>query len=338
MARTTPPIPAARGVRTTEDRSARLAVTVFPLLILTAGVLGYVFAPVAAGLGPAVTPLLGIVMFGMGLTLTPTDFRLVASRPLPVLIGVVAQFGVMPLLGLGIAMMLNLEPALAAGLILVGCAPGGTSSNVIAYLSKADTALSVAMTTVSTLLAPLLTPLLVLWLAGTYLEVDGMSMAFSILQVVLVPVIAGLLVRLLLPRVVERVLPALPWVSVAAISLIVAAVVGGSADRVISAGLIVFVAVVLHNGLGYLLGYGLARLVRRDQRTARTTAIEVGMQNSGLAASLATTYMEPGAALPAAVFSLWHNISGGLLAAWFRRRAEAAGPAGQEGHADAGTA
>ena len=183
-------------------------------------------------------------------------------------------------------------------------------------------ALSVAMTTVSTLLAPILTPLLTLWLAGTYLQVDGPKMAMSILQVVLAPVIAGLVARLLLPRVVTRVLPLLPWVSVAAISLIVAAVVGGSASRVISAGAIVLLAVVLHNGLGYALGYGLARLARQSERAARTTSIEVGMQNSGLAAGLATTYMEPASALPAAVFSLWHNISGGLLAFLYRRTAK----------------
>ncbi|WP_226344600.1 bile acid:sodium symporter family protein [Agilicoccus flavus] len=324
MSRTSPAVSSPPDAPTAEDRSARLAVTVFPLLILAAGILGYVFAPAAKGLAPAVTPLLGIVMFGMGLTLTPRDLALVASRPIPVLIGVVAQFLVMPLLGLGIATLLGLDPVLAAGLILVGCAPGGTASNVISYLARADVALSVAMTTVSTLLAPLLTPLLVLWLAGTYLEVDGVAMAMSILQVVLVPVVAGLVLRLVLPRVIDRVLPALPWVSVAAISLIVAAVVGGSADRVISAGLVVLIAVVLHNGLGYLLGYGLARLARQPERASRTTAIEVGMQNSGLAASLAGTYLEPGAALPAAVFSLWHNISGALLAAWFRRRPESA--------------
>ena len=302
-----------------EDRNARIAVTVFPLLILVAGAAGYLFAPAAKGIGPYINPLLGVVMFGMGLTLTPADFALVLRRPIPVVVGVVAQFLVMPLLGAGIAAALHLEPALAAGLILVGCAPGGTASNVVSYLAKADTALSVAMTTVSTLLAPVLTPLLTLWLAGTYLQVDGPKMALSILQVVLAPVVAGLLVRLLLPRVVTRVLPVLPWVSVAAISLIVAAVVGGSASRVMSAGGIVFLAVVLHNGLGYALGHALARLARQSTRAARTTSIEVGMQNSGLAAGLATTYMEPASALPAAVFSLWHNVSGGLLAMFYRR-------------------
>ena len=311
---------ASNASNASEERNARIAVTVFPLLILGAGIVGFLFAPQTRGLGPFITPLLGVVMFGMGLTLTPTDFALIARRPLPVLIGVVAQFLVMPLLGAGIAALLGLHPSLAAGVILVGCAPGGTASNVVAYLAKADTALSVAMTTVSTLLAPLLTPLLVLWLAGTYMELDGTKMAASILQVVLVPVVAGLALRLLLPHVVERVLPVLPWVAVSAISTIVAAVIGGSAAQVVAAGAVVLLAVVLHNGLGYAIGYGMARLTRQNTRAARTTSIEVGMQNSGLAASLATTYLDPVAALPAAVFSVWHNVSGGILASLYRRR------------------
>ncbi len=259
-------------------------------------------------------------MFGMGLTLTLPDFKLVATRPLPVLLGVVAQYAVMPLLGFAISYALQLPAELAAGVILVGCAPGGTSSNVVTYLAKGDTALSVAMTSVSTLLAPLLTPLLTLWLAGQYLPVDGLGMATSILQVVLLPVAAGLVVRLLLPRLVDRALPVLPWVSVVAITLVVVAVVSGSADSIIDAGLLVLAAVILHNGLGYAIGYGFGRLTGQPERVRRTMAVEVGMQNSGLAAGLAAQYFSPLAALPGAVFSVWHNVSGALLAAYLRRR------------------
>ena len=253
--------------------------------------------------------MLAIIMFGMGLSLTISDFAYVLVRPLPILLGVLAQYGVMPLIGLAVAFALRLPPDLAAGVILVGCVPGGTSSNVVAYLAKADTALSVAMTSVSTLLAPLLTPLLTLWLAGQYMPVDGPGMAMSIVKIVVVPIVAGLVLRLLLRRLVDAVLPALPWISVLGISGVVAAVVSGSADRVIAAGLIVFAAVVLHNGLGYLVGYLFATVCRQPRRSRRTVAIEVGMQNSGLAAGLAAQYFNPAAAL-----------SGAFLAAWFRRR------------------
>ncbi|NJC21666.1 BASS family bile acid:Na+ symporter [Arthrobacter pigmenti] len=256
----------------------------------------------------------------MGLTLTPPDFAVIARRPIPVVIGVVAQFVVMPLLGLLVASVLGLPAALAAGVILVGCCPGGTASNVVSYLAKGDVALSVAMTTVSTLLAPIFTPLLTLWLAGQYLPVDAGSMAWSIVQIVLIPVALGLAARLLLPRLVAAALPVLPWISVAAITLVVMAVVGLSADAIFSAGLLVLLAVILHNGLGFALGYTAARLFKLPVRARRTTAIEVGMQNSGLAAGLARTHMTPESALPAAIFSVWHNVSGALLAAYWRRR------------------
>ena len=305
--------------RQAEDRSARIAVTVFPLLILAAALVGFLAPETAKTLLPQVNLFLGIIMFGMGLTLTLPDFALVAKRPLPVLLGVVAQYAIMPLLGLAVALLLRLPPELAAGVILVGSAPGGTSSNVISYLARADTALSVAMTSVSTLLAPLLTPLLTLWLAGQYMAVDGAAMAASIVTIVLLPVLGGLVVRLLLHRLVDRLLPALPWVSVVFIALVVAAVVGNSAATVLSAGALVLAAVVLHNGLGYALGYGVARALRVPVRSARTVSIEVGMQNSGLAAGLAAQYISPAAALPGAVFSLWHNLSGAVIALLFRR-------------------
>lgn len=316
------PAPDGRAPRqlSAEDRSARLAVTIFPILVLAAAAFGYFAAGTAQLLSPWINTMLAIIMFGMGLSLTISDFAYVLVRPLPILLGVLAQYGVMPLIGLAVAFALRLPPDLAAGVILVGCVPGGTSSNVVAYLAKADTALSVAMTSVSTLLAPLLTPLLTLWLAGQYMPVDGPGMAMSIVKIVVVPIVAGLVLRLLLRRLVDAVLPALPWISVLGISGVVAAVVSGSADRVIAAGLIVFAAVVLHNGLGYLVGYLFATVCRQPRRSRRTVAIEVGMQNSGLAAGLAAQYFNPAAALPGAVFSIWHNLSGAFLAAWFRRR------------------
>ena len=303
-----------------EDRSAKLAVTVFPLIIIAAFLLGFLLPDVVKPAAGFVSVALGVIMFGMGLTLTLPDFALVVKRPLPVLLGVVAQYVIMPAVAIALATVFQLPPELAVGVILVGCAPGGTSSNVISYLAKGDVALSVTMTSISTLLAPLLTPVLTLWLAGQYLPVSAESMALSIVQLVLVPVIAGLIVRWALRRWIGAVLPVLPWLSVLGIAYVVAAVVSGSADKLLSAGLLVLLVVVLHNGFGYALGYLAAKLTRADERAARTTAVEVGMQNSGLAATLAAKYFDPVAALPAAVFSVWHNISGGLLALWFRRR------------------
>ena len=310
-----------------EDRSARTAVTVFPVLILAAFAVALLVPTQLSPLSAGTNYALGIIMFGMGLTLTPPDFALVVKRPLPVLVGVVAQFVIMPTLAWVLAKAFQLDPMLAAGVILVGCAPGGTSSNVISYLARGDVALSVTMTSISTLLAPLMTPLLTQWLAGQYMPVDAGSMAMSIVRMVLVPVVGGLIVRVLFSGFVERILPAMPWVSVLGICYVVLAVVSKSATTILSAGLLVLLVVACHNVLGYLLGYGAGRILGRDARVCRTISIEVGMQNSGLAATLAGTYFSPEAALPGAVFSTWHNLSGAVLAAVYRRRDAAVAPA-----------
>ena len=302
------------------DRSARRAVTVFPILVLAAGALGLLLPGSFTGWGEAVPYLLGVVMFCMGVTMTPQDFRGVAKRPWAVALGLVAHYVIMPGLGWAIAHLLQLPPQLAAGVILVGCAPSGTASNVVTYLARGDVALSVSVATVSTLVAPLVTPPLTLLLAGEYLPVDAGSMVTDILKTVLLPVLAGLGVRLLAGRYVERAMPVLPWLSAVTIGVIVTVVVAGSADAIKSAALLVFVAVVLHNGLGLALGYGAGRIARLGEPGSRAMAFEVGMQNSGLAASLATAHFSPLAALPAAVFSVWHNISGALAAAWLSRR------------------
>lgn len=313
--------PAVRSAPTAvEDRSARRAVTIFPILVLLAGGLGWALpGPISSQAG-LITPLLGVIMFGMGLTLTLPDFRLVLTRPLPVALGVIAQYAAMPLVGWAVARALGLSDELTAGVILVGCVPGGTASNVVTYLARADTALSVTMTSVSTLLAPVMTPLLTLWLVGERLPVDGRGMAVTILQIVLVPVVLGLVVRTTLPHLVRRVLPALPWLSVAVICVVVAIVVSLSADQLLEAGLVVALAVVLHNAIGIALGYLAGRASGQGELTARTMAIEVGMQNSGLASGLAATFFTPVAALPGAVFSVWHNLAGALVAGWFRTR------------------
>lgn len=307
---------AARG---SEDRAAYVAVLVFPVLVLLGGLVGYVFAPTVHQAVSWTNPLLGLVMFGMGLTLRPADFALVVKRPVPIVVGVLAQYVVMPGVAVLVSWALQLPPEIAAGVVLVGCAPGGTASNVVSYLARGDVAVSVTMTSISTLLAPVLTPLLTLWLAGSYMPLNGGSMAKSIAMVVLLPVLLGLVVRLVLPRVVARLLPVLPWISVVGIAVIVAIVVSGSADKTVQAGLLVLAAVAIHNLLGLLLGWTVGRVTGQPAPVRRTTAVEVGMQNSGLAAGLAAQYMSPVAALPGAVFSVWHNLSGAVFALLCRR-------------------
>ena len=307
-----------------EDRSARIAVTVFPLLILAAFVIAMVTPATFKPLAPGVNWALGVIMFGMGLTLTLPDFGLIIKRPLPVLVGVVAQYLIMPLVGWSLCYMFRLPDAVAVGVILVGCAPGGTASNVISYLAKADVALSVTMTSISTLLAPLMTPMLTAWLVGSRMPVDGAAMTKNILLMVLAPVLGGFAVRFLANKIVEKILPILPilpWISVLGICYVLLVVVSGSVDKILTSGALIIAVVICHNLLGYLFGYLAGRVGRGSDKASRTTAIEVGMQNSALAATLAKTHFAatPETALPAAVFSVWHNLSGALLAVFFRR-------------------
>ncbi|QOR47238.1 bile acid:sodium symporter family protein [Trueperella pecoris] len=308
--------------RSAEDRAALVAVTVFPVLIVIAAVWAFMFPSAASHLSPWVPTLLSIIMFGMGLTLTLPDFALVLSRPLPILFGVLAQYVIMPLVAIALTQLLNLPTAVAVGVILVGAAPGGTSSNVISYLAKADVALSVTMTAVSTLLAPIMTPLLVQWLAGTYMDIDGGAMAYSIVKTVVIPVVAGLVLRVIIPGIIDKILPVLPWISTFGICGVVVGVVPGSAGAFATAGLAIFAAVISHNLFGYLLGYLAGKAVGFDSRVCRTMSVEVGMQNSGLAATLAKGYFTPETALPAVIFSVWHNLSGAFLSMFYRRLAE----------------
>lgn len=303
-----------------EERSAKIAVTVFPLIILAALVLGLVFPLHTAPLVKGVNYALMVIMFGMGLTLTAPDFALIARRPWPILLGVCIQYVIMPIAALVVVWVFGLDPVLAVGVILVGCAPGGTASNVVSYLAKGDVALSVAMTSVSTLLSPIVTPVLTKLLADTYMPVDAPAMTQSILMIVFIPVVTGLVVRKIAPGFVRLLLPVLPWISVIGISYAVLGLVGASAPRIMTGGLLVLAAVIVHNGIGLFFGYFSAKSLKVGERAARTTAIEVGMQNSGLAAGLGAQYFSPEAAVPGAIFSVWHNVSGSILAAYFQRR------------------
>lgn len=289
----------------------------FALWVILFAVLGFVLPDTFKQLTPYIVTLLGIIMFGMGLTLSLDDFKEVARRPVDVGIGVAAQFIIMPLIAVILTMIIPMSPEVAAGVILVGCCPGGTSSNVMTYLSKGDVALSVACTSVTTLAAPIVTPFLVWLFASQFLPVDAMAMFISIVKVILVPLALGFLLQKLLPGVVKAAVPALPLVSVIGIVLIVAAVVGASKAAIASSGLMIFAVVVLHNGIGYLLGYMAARATGLSVAKRKAIAIEVGMQNSGLGAALANAHFSPVAAVPSAIFSVWHNISGALIANYF---------------------
>ncbi len=263
---------------------------------------------------PHITMLLGIVMFGMGMTLKLEDFRVVFSRPKDVFIGCLAQFTIMPALAWILAQGFQLPPELAVGVVLVGTCPGGTSSNVMTYLAKGDVALSVGMTMTSTLLAPFITPALTWALAGQWLEISLTAMMLSIVKVVLVPILLGIICNKLFGEIVRQAVKVLPLVSVVAIVLIVGGVVAVSADRIMQTGALVMVVVVLHNMLGYLLGYLIGKALHLELAKTKAIAIEVGMQNSGLATTLAVQHFTPEAAIPGAIFSVWHNISGSITA------------------------
>ncbi len=292
------------------------------VLVLLSAVVAMIWPDTFSQVRPTIiSPLLGVIMFGMGLTLNADDFRVVFSRPKDVIIGCMAQFTVMPLLAWVLARVFQLDEALAIGVVLVGCCPGGTASNVITYLAKGDLALSVGMTGVSTLVAPIVTPLLVWLLAGKSVDVDVVGMLLSILWVVILPIVAGLVVKRLWPRQTSMVTTYLPAVSSLTICAIVLIVIAANAQKLFTSGLIIILVVILHNICGLAVGYGIGHFIRLSSAKRRAISIEVGMQNSGLASSLATLHFAayPMATIPGAIFSVWHNISGAIVARLYTR-------------------
>ena len=293
------------------------------VLVLVAALLALVFPSVLQQVPTkTINYLLGVVMFGMGLTLNLKDFKIVFSRPKDVLVGCLAQFTIMPLLAWGLAKAFQLDEALALGVVLVGCCPGGTASNVITYLAKGDLALSVGMTGVSTLLAPLLTPLLTWALAGKSVHVDVAGMLLSILWVVILPITIGLIVKWIWPKFTEKAVDYLPAISSITIAVTVAIVIAASASKLLAGGWIIVIVVILHNICGLGLGYLIGRVLGMSETKKRAISIEVGMQNSGLASSLATLHFAayPMATIPGAIFSVWHNISGAIVARLYTRQ------------------
>lgn len=265
--------------------------------------------------------ILGIIMLSMGMTLTIDDFKILISRPIDILVGAIAQYTLMPLIAFSITKVFHLDPAIGVGLILVGCCPGGVSSNIMSFLCKGDVAFSVGMTTVTTLLSPIMTPLLVLTLAGESIHVDAMGMFKSILLVTLMPVTIGFFMNYIFGKkeAFGEIRKIMPGISVLGLACIVGGVVAINGDKFFSSGVVIFVAIFCHNTLGYILGYTVGKCLKMGKAKNRTIAIEVGMQNAGLATNLASKHfaMFPEAAIVSAVSCVWHSISGTIVANLF---------------------
>ena len=310
---TRPPLP----VRSPQSRLTKL----FPILAIAVAATGALRPDSFVAAQFMIIPLLASIMFIMGLTLTRDDAQRIARDPRPVAVGVALQFLLMPILALTLAKLLQLSTPLTVGMVLVGSCAGGTASNVICFLARGDVALSVSMTFVSTLIGVVATPLLSQFYLAEQVAVDELAMIESLLQIVFVPVISGFCFRAVLPRLSAALQPALPLISVICILLIIGIVVALNAPQLRGIGPLIVLAVILHNALGIAGGFTLSRLFGFDLKQSQTIAIEVGMQNSGLAAALSLQFFSATAALPAALFSIWHNISGALLAGhWGRQR------------------
>ncbi len=268
-----------------------------------------------------IVPLLQIIMFGMGATMSWQDFRNVVKMPKAVIVGLVCQFTIMPFVGFGLANSFNFPPEIAAGIVLIGCSPSGLASNVMAYIAKANVALSITITTLATLLSPILTPALMKLLAGQFVEISFLSMMWDITKMVILPVLGGLLVNRLLGEKGDWLKRLLPMLSMAGIACIIVVVTAAGHESLMQVGWLMVLAVLLHNGFGYLLGYWGARLAGLDEQSCRTVSIEVGLQNAGIASGIALKLGKIGTmGLAAVLFGPLMNFTGSLLANWWGRR------------------
>ncbi|MCA9732720.1 bile acid:sodium symporter family protein [candidate division KSB1 bacterium] len=294
----------------------------FPFWAVLFSITAYFFPTVFASQKSLIIPLLALVMFGMGLTLTWQDFLQVVKQPAKIFLGVFIQFFVMPLAAFLLSALLQFPPDLMAGMVLVGSSAGGTASNVICYLARGNVALSISMTMVSTLLAIFFMPVLTWLYLHTVVAVPVESMFISVVKIVLVPVALGTALNSILREKLRQISPVFPFFSMVVIVFIIAIIVGLNQSRFVEVGLTVVLGVMAHNLIGMASGYGISKLFKYDEQTRRTIAIEVGMQNSGLSVALAVAHFSGLAALPGAIFSIWHNISGSLLAGWWSRKNE----------------
>jgi len=292
----------------------------FPLWAILFSVCAYLQPSLFTDLKSYIVPLLTTIMLAMGLTLTPKDFLNVIRFRAAIAVGVVLQFSVMPLLALGISLALGFSAEQTVGMVLVGAVAGGTSSNVMTYLAGGNVALSISMTALSTLLGVVLTPLLTSLLVGQSVDVPVTGMLLSLVKIVLVPVAIGVALNAVARDRIKQIDPVLPLISMFSIVMIIAIVVALNKDNLASQGLIIALAVMLHNGLGLAAGYSACRVLGFDSTISRTIAFEVGLQNSGLATTLAMKFFTPVAAIPGTIFSVWHNISGSVLAGYWSRK------------------
>jgi len=291
----------------------------FPIWAIALSVLAFLQPSLFIALKAYIVPLLTLIMLAMGLTLTAKDFAQVSKNRKAVTVGVILQFTVMPIVALAIALLLNFDANLTVGLVLVGAVAGGTSSNVMCFLAKGDVALSISMTAISTLLSVIFTPLLVELLAGKAIDIPVTGMIISLVKIVLIPVILGVVINTFLHKPITFIAPILPLISMTAIVVIIAIVVALNVDNLVTVGPMVAIAVILHNSFGLLAGYFITKKLGFEERVCRTIAFEVGLQNSGLAAALAMKFFAPTAAIAGTIFSVWHNISGSLLAGYWSR-------------------
>jgi BASS family bile acid:Na+ symporter len=302
------------------------ATFIFPLGAILITVISYFYPQLLSPHSNLIVPLLGVVMLGMGLTLRFENFIEICKRPKVISVGVLLQFIFMPMIAFLVSVILDLEESLLIGMVLVGSCPGGTASNVICYLSRGDVALSIILTTVSTLLAVILTPLLAWLYIGQRVPVPIMDMMLSILKIILVPVVTGLLINHYFGNKLHAVKKIFPFISVLAIILIIGIIMAITQPQLHLIAVPVLAGVVWHNLTGLFAGFYVSKLLGFDEKTCRTIAIEVGMQNSGLGVALANKYFTVLAALPGALFSIWHNISGSIYAGYWTRKMELSKP------------
>ncbi|MGY8814187.1 MAG: bile acid:sodium symporter family protein [Gammaproteobacteria bacterium] len=302
------------------------ATFIFPLGAILITVISYFYPQLLSPHSNLIVPLLGVVMLGMGLTLRFENFIEICKRPKVISVGVLLQFILMPMIAFLVSVILDLEESLLIGMVLVGSCPGGTASNVICYLSRGDVALSIILTTVSTLLAVIFTPLLAWLYIGQRVPVPVMEMMLSILKIILVPVVTGLLINHYFGDKLHAVKKIFPFISVLAIILIIGIIMAITQPQLHMIAIPVLAGVVWHNLTGLFAGFYVSKLLGFDEKTCRTIAIEVGMQNSGLGVALANKYFSVLAALPGAIFSIWHNISGSIFAGYWTRKMELSKP------------
>lgn len=300
---------------------SKMISSLFPLWILLVSVFAFYQPAFFQGKTSYVPLLLGVVMFMMGLTMTPKDFQLIFTRPKDVLYGVGLRYLIMPLLALGLTKVLDLSPSLAAGLILLGACPSATTSNIMTFISKGDMALSVTVTSINTLLAPFLTPLIFVTLSSGIIPVQADALILDILKVVLIPISLGVTLRRFFPHFISQWLGIVPVISILAVTLVIGIVVAASSSKLLSVATIVFIAIFLFNGLGLLLGYLSASSLKMGKEKSKAIAFEIGIVNSGLGAALAMTHLDPIAALPAVLFSFWAPFSGSFIASYWGRKA-----------------